>query len=68
MAEKRLAIVTGGARGIGRAIVLALARQGRRVVAFDIDEPRLQELSEVARQEGLDDVLTQKLDITDSDA
>ncbi len=68
MAEKRLAIVTGGARGIGRAIVLALARQGRRVVAFDIDEPRLKELQEVARQEGLDDVLTEKLDITDSEA
>jgi 3-oxoacyl-[acyl-carrier protein] reductase len=68
MAEKRLAIVTGGARGIGRAIVLALARQGRRVVAFDIDEPRLKELQDVARQEGLDDVLTEKLDITDSEA
>jgi 3-oxoacyl-[acyl-carrier protein] reductase len=68
MAQKRLAIVTGGARGIGRAIVLALARQGRRVVAFDIDEPRLKELQEIARQEGLDDVLTEKLDITDSEA
>jgi 3-oxoacyl-[acyl-carrier protein] reductase len=68
MAEKRLAIVTGGARGIGRAIVLALARQGRRVVAFDIDEPRLKELQEIAQQEGLDDVLTEKLDITDSEA
>jgi 3-oxoacyl-[acyl-carrier protein] reductase len=68
MAEKRLAIVTGGARGIGRAIVLALARQGRRVVAFDIDEARLKELQDVARQEGLEDVLIEKLDITDSDA
>ena len=27
MANKRLAIVTGGARGIGRAIVLELARR-----------------------------------------
>jgi 3-oxoacyl-[acyl-carrier protein] reductase len=68
MAEKRMAIVTGGARGIGRAIVLALARQGRRVVAFDIDEPRLKELEDIAREEGLDDVLTEKLDITDSEA
>ena len=68
MAEKRLAIVTGGARGIGRAIVLALARQGRRVVAFDIDEARLKELQDIARQEGLDDVLSEKLDITDSEA
>ncbi|MHC5006408.1 MAG: SDR family NAD(P)-dependent oxidoreductase, partial [Planctomycetota bacterium] len=67
MTEKRMAIVTGGARGIGRAIVLALARQGRRVVAFDIDEPRLKELQEIAQQEGLDDVLIEKLDITDSE-
>jgi len=67
MSEKRLAIVTGGARGIGRAIVFALARQGRRVVAFDIDEPRLAELQSLAQQQGLE-VLAEKVDITDSDA
>jgi len=65
MPQKRLAIVTGGARGIGRAIVFALARQGRRVVAFDIDQPRLKELEELAGKEGLNDILTEKLDITD---
>ena len=65
MPQKRLAIVTGGARGIGRAIVFALARQGRRVVAFDIDQPRLKELEELASKEGLNDILTEKLDITD---
>ena len=46
------ALVTGGARGIGRAIVLALARQGRRVVAFDIDEARLQELRAQQKETG----------------
>jgi 3-oxoacyl-[acyl-carrier protein] reductase len=65
MPQKRLAIVTGGARGIGRAIVFALARQGRRVVAFDIDQPRLKELEELAGKQGLNDILTEKLDITD---
>jgi 3-oxoacyl-[acyl-carrier protein] reductase len=67
MADKRLAVVTGGARGIGRAIVFALARQGRRVAAFDIDEARLQELEALARADDLE-VLTEKLDITDSAA
>jgi 3-oxoacyl-[acyl-carrier protein] reductase len=67
MAEKRLAIVTGGARGIGRAIVFALARQDRRVAALDIDEARLQELETLARDEGFD-VLAEKLDITDGAA
>ncbi|MHC4217917.1 MAG: 3-oxoacyl-[acyl-carrier-protein] reductase [Planctomycetota bacterium] len=67
MAEKRLAIVTGGARGIGRDIVLTLARQGQRVAALDLDEARLAELKELAATESLD-VLTEKLDITDSAA
>ena len=39
MSEKRLAIVTGGARGIGREIVYALVRQGRRVAVFTSGGP-----------------------------
>lgn len=34
----RTAIVTGGASGIGRAVALAYAREGARVVVSDIDE------------------------------
>ena len=68
MAEKRLAVVTGGARGIGRAIVLALLKQGRRVAAPDIDEAQLAELGTVVEQAGHDasDLITLKIDITDS--
>ncbi len=36
--ENRIAIVTGGASGIGRAVALAYAREGARVVVSDIDE------------------------------
>jgi NAD(P)-dependent dehydrogenase (short-subunit alcohol dehydrogenase family) len=34
----RVAIVTGAARGIGRATALAMARSGAHVVAVDVDE------------------------------
>ncbi len=36
--ENRTAIVTGGASGIGRAVALAYAREGARIVVSDIDE------------------------------
>src|SRR5512146_3224475 len=38
--EGKIAIVTGGASGIGAACVETLAREGARVVISDIDDPR----------------------------
>ena len=38
MLEGKVAIVTGGARGIGEAIVRAFVRHGARVVIADIDD------------------------------
>ena len=35
--QPRVAVVTGGARGIGAAIARALADQGRKVAVADID-------------------------------
>jgi len=69
MTQKRLAIVTGGARGIGRAIVFSLIQQNRKVAAIDINQEMLNELSDLAAQKGVaDDLITEKLDITDSNA
>ncbi len=64
MTKKRLAIVTGGSRGIGLGIVMALEKQGCKVVAMGMNENRLKELKEMADKEGLD-ILTECFNITD---
>ncbi|MBM4025752.1 MAG: 3-oxoacyl-[acyl-carrier-protein] reductase [Planctomycetes bacterium] len=66
MTEKRLAVVTGAARGIGRAIVLELLRQGRMVAGLDIIEDQLQDLEQAVKAAGFD-VKTRCLDITQTD-
>ena len=49
--KDRVAIVTGGAKGLGRAMVLVLAEAGARVVAADKSIEDLQALSRIAEGE-----------------
>ncbi len=44
----RVAIVTGGARGIGRGIALELAARGARVAVLDVNQEAAQETAEAA--------------------
>jgi len=67
MSAKRLAVVTGAARGIGRAIVLELLKQGRMVAGLDIMADQLKELESVVAQAGFS-VITRVVDITDTPA
>jgi len=66
MPEKRLAVVTGAARGIGRAIVLELLKQGRIVAGLDINAEQLRELEDVVKKAGFT-VITECVDITNTD-
>ena len=65
MSQKRLAVVTGAARGIGRGIVLELLKQGRDVAGLDINAEQLAELEKVVAQAGFN-VITKCVDITDT--
>jgi 3-oxoacyl-[acyl-carrier protein] reductase len=67
MSEKRLAIVTGAARGIGRAIVLELLKQGRIVAGIDLNAEQLRDLEQVCQQQGFE-VITKCVDITNTAA
>jgi 3-oxoacyl-[acyl-carrier protein] reductase len=66
MAEKRLAVVTGAARGIGRAIVFELLKQGRIVAGLDIMEDQLKDLERAVKEAGFE-VLTRCVDITQTE-
>ncbi len=62
--KDRVAVVTGGASGIGRAIAEALAREGARVAVADIDGERARRVVAAIQAAG-GTAVAQPLDITD---
>ena len=61
--DGRIALVTGGARGIGREIAITLARGGATVVAADVLVRELEELTSLARDQKLA-IFCKPLDVT----
>ena len=61
----RTALITGGARGIGRAICLALAGDGRRVAVADLLTEDAQATAELVRSQGVA-ALAVTMDVTDT--
>jgi NAD(P)-dependent dehydrogenase (short-subunit alcohol dehydrogenase family) len=65
MLSGKVAIVTGAARGIGRATALALARQGAQVAAVDIDAAGGQQTAADVQRSGTT-ALAIAIDVADS--
>jgi len=61
--KDKVAVVTGGANGIGRAVVLALAREGATIAIWDIDLPRMETLKSEIEARG-QRVLCQQVNLT----
>ena len=64
MMRRRAALVTGGGRGIGRAIALALAQEGRSVAVADLLGDQARAVTDEITKEGGSAVAVE-LDVTD---
>jgi NAD(P)-dependent dehydrogenase (short-subunit alcohol dehydrogenase family) len=60
----KIAVVTGGGSGIGRALALALARDGARIVVADVDEADAGETVRLAAAAGAE-ALAVRTDVSD---
>ncbi|MBU3947893.1 MAG: SDR family oxidoreductase [Proteobacteria bacterium] len=61
--KDKVAIVTGGGAGIGKAIAAGFAKEGAKVVITDINEDRLKKSSEEIKSQG-SDVLAFRSDVS----
>lgn len=63
--DGKVAIITGGASGIGRASALTFLREGARVVVGDLNEASLDETAALARaQGGADRLASLRVDVS----
>ena len=63
-----IAIVTGGASGIGRAVAAALVARGDRVTVADLNGPGAEQVADELTKHGPGTAVAARLDVTDADA
>ncbi len=63
----KVAVITGGASGVGRSLAFALGRRGAAVAIGDVDDSALAETEAALRAEGIP-VLAQRCDVTSPDS
>jgi len=63
----KVAVITGGASGVGRSLAFALGRKGAKVVVGDVDKNAMAEVEKDLTAEGIE-VLVQHCDVTSVDS
>ncbi len=64
--QKKVSVITGAAQGIGRAIAMACAKQGHRVVICDLDETKMAAAVQDAKQAGAEEAVAIKLNVANA--
>lgn len=65
MLDKKVAVVTGGAQGIGEAIAMTLAKEGASVVVVDINLEKAQEVAAKIKETGVESE-SYRVDVSDT--
>jgi len=63
--ENKVAVITGAASGIGRALAVNLGARGSLLALSDVDEPGLARTVELATEAGAREVRSDHLDVSD---
>ena len=66
--KNKVAVITGSASGVGRAMAFAFAEEGMKIVLADISDEALKDTKEALENNGHQNVLAVKTDVTNFDS